>query len=119
MTAHFDAAVIGTGQAGPSLANRLTMAGKTVAVIERDRFGGTCVNTGCMPTKTMVASAYAAHMAARAADYGVVIEGRVSVDMKKVVARKNVVSRTAQGNIEKWLGSMKGCTVLRLSLIHI
>ena len=113
MTSHFDAAVIGTGQAGPPLANRLTGAGMTVAVIERGRFGGTCVNTGCMPTKTMVASAYAAHLAARAADYGVAIEGRVTVDMKKVVARKKLVSDTAQKGIESWLSSMPGCTVMR------
>jgi len=83
MTDRFDAAVIGTGQAGPPLANRLTQAGMTVAVIERGRFGGTCVNTGCTPTKTMVACAYAAHLAARAADYGVAIEGHMTVDMKK------------------------------------
>jgi len=113
MTSHFDAAIIGTGQAGPALANRLTGAGMTVAVIERGRFGGTCVNTGCMPTKTMVASAYAAHLVARAADYGVAIEGRVTIDMKKVVARKNLVSDTAQKNIETWLSSMPGCTVMR------
>src|SRR5215471_1261050 len=113
MVNRFDAAVIGTGQAGPSLANRLTRAGMTVAVIERSRFGGTCVNTGCMPTKTMVASAYAAHLASRAADYGVTIEGRVTTDMKKVVARKNLVSNTAQKNIESWLASMPGCTVMR------
>ena len=82
MPQHFDACIIGTGQAGPSLANRLTQAGMKVAVIERGRFGGTCVNTGCMPTKTLVASAYAARLAARAADYGVKIEGPVSIDMK-------------------------------------
>ena len=113
MAGHFDAAVIGTGQAGPPLANRLTGAGMTVAVIERGRFGGTCINTGCMPTKTMVASAYAAHLAAKAADYGIAIEGRVTVDMKKVIARKNLVSDTAQQNIESWLASMPGCTVIR------
>jgi pyruvate/2-oxoglutarate dehydrogenase complex dihydrolipoamide dehydrogenase (E3) component len=113
MTDRFDAVVIGTGQAGPSLANRLTRAGMTAAVIERGRFGGTCINTGCMPTKTMVASAYAAHLATRAADYGVAIEGRVTIDMKKVIARKNLVSDTAQKNIENWLSSMPGCTVMR------
>jgi pyruvate/2-oxoglutarate dehydrogenase complex dihydrolipoamide dehydrogenase (E3) component len=113
MISRFDAAVIGTGQAGPPLADRLTRAGMTVVVIERSRFGGTCVNTGCMPTKTMVASAYAAHLASRAADYGVTIEGRVTTDMKKVVARKNRVSNTAQKNIKSWLASMPGCTVMR------
>jgi len=113
MISRFDAAVIGTGQAGPSLANRLTRAGMTVAVIERSRFGGSCINTGCTPTKTMVASASAARLASRAADYGVTIEGRVTIGMKKVVARKNVVSNTAQKNIENWLASMPGCTVMR------
>ena len=67
MASHYDAAIIGTGQAGPSLANRLTQAGMKVAVLEQDRFGGTCVNNGCIPTKTLVASAYAAHIIARAA----------------------------------------------------
>jgi pyruvate/2-oxoglutarate dehydrogenase complex dihydrolipoamide dehydrogenase (E3) component len=113
MPTHYDAAVIGTGQAGPALTNRLSQAGMSVAVIERDRFGGTCVNTGCMPTKAMVASAYAAHLAARAADYGVVIEGRVRTDMKKVKARKDVVSDTAEKNIRTWLGGMKEVTVIR------
>src|SRR5262245_59632099 len=79
MSNSYDAAIIGTGQAGPALANRLTKAGMTVAVIERGRFGGTCVNTGCTPTKTMVASAYAARLAARAAEYGVVIDGHIGI----------------------------------------
>ncbi|MBS0233839.1 MAG: FAD-containing oxidoreductase [Proteobacteria bacterium] len=109
----FDAAIIGTGQAGPSLANRLTQAGWKVAVFERGRFGGTCVNNGCMPTKTMVASAYAAHMARRAEDYGVEIAGPITVDMKKVKARKDRVSDTASANIETWLKSMPGCTIFR------
>ena len=95
MATHYDAAIIGTGQAGPPLANRLTQAGMKVAVVERGHFGGTCVNNGCMPTKTLVASAYAAHLVARAADYGVTIEGRVGIDMKKVKARKDTVSATA------------------------
>ena len=113
MTQNFDAAIVGTGQAGPALANRLTQSGMTVAVIERGRFGGTCVNTGCMPTKTLVASAYAAHLAARAADYGVEIAGGIAVDMKKVKARKDAVSGTATKNIEAWLRSMPNCTVLQ------
>ena len=112
MPEQFDAAIIGTGQAGPSLANRLTQAGMKVVVIERGRFGGTCVNTGCMPTKTLVASAYAAHLVARAAEYGVAIEGRVGIDMKTVKARKDAVTGTATKNIEAWLRSMPGCTVL-------
>ena len=82
MTNQFDAIIIGTGQAGPFLAKRLAAAGMKVAIIERKLFGGTCVNTGCIPTKTMVASAYAAHMARRAADYGVAVDGSVSVDMR-------------------------------------
>src|ERR1700728_3976996 len=74
MTAQYDAIIIGTGQAGPSLAARLANAGRKVAIVERKLFGGTCVNTGCIPTKAMVASAYAAHLARRAADFGVAIE---------------------------------------------
>ena len=77
----FDAIVIGTGQAGPSLAARLSAAGMTVAIIERGKFGGTCVNTGCIPTKTLVASAYAAHVARRGAEYGFDVNGDVRVDM--------------------------------------
>jgi pyruvate/2-oxoglutarate dehydrogenase complex dihydrolipoamide dehydrogenase (E3) component len=113
MATHYDAAIIGTGQAGPSLANRLSKAGAKVAVIERARFGGTCVNTGCMPTKALVASAYAAHLAARAADYGVAIDGRIGIDMKRVKARKDTVSDTASRNIETWLRSMPNCTIIR------
>jgi pyruvate/2-oxoglutarate dehydrogenase complex dihydrolipoamide dehydrogenase (E3) component len=78
----YDAIIIGTGQAGPALAHRLANAGQTVAVVERKFFGGTCVNTGCTPTKTLVASAYAAHMARRAVDFGVKIPCEISVDMK-------------------------------------
>ena len=112
-TQQFDAIVIGAGQSGPSVAGRLTAAGMTVAVIERKHFGGTCVNTGCMPTKTLVASAYAAHLARRADDYGVTIGGPIGIDMKKVKARKDKVTLTSRGNIEAWLGGMKGCTVIR------
>ena len=111
MTEHYDAAIIGTGQAGPSLASRLSQAGWKVAVIERGRFGGICVNTGCMPTKTPVACAYAARPAARAAEYGVVIDGRVGIDMAKVKQRKDAVTGTATRNIEMWLRSMPGVTV--------
>jgi pyruvate/2-oxoglutarate dehydrogenase complex dihydrolipoamide dehydrogenase (E3) component len=113
VTTTFDAAIIGTGQAGPPLANQLTEAGMNVAVFERARFGGTCVNTGCMPTKTLVASAYAAHLARRANDYGIEINGSISVDMKKVKARKDRVSDTASASIESWLRSMPGCTVFQ------
>src|SRR5215468_10273016 len=86
-----DAIVIGTGQSGPSLARRLVAAGQKVAVIERKYFGGTCVNTGCTPTKTLVASAYAAFLARRAGDYGVTIGGPVGVDMRAVKARKDAI----------------------------
>ncbi|MGO9134522.1 MAG: FAD-containing oxidoreductase [Methylovirgula sp.] len=113
MAEHFDAIIIGAGQAGPALANRLTKAGKTVAFIERGRFGGTCVNTGCMPTKTMVASAYAAHLVARAADYGVMIDGKVTTDMARVKARKDKVANTASSNVENWLKGMERCTIYR------
>lgn len=109
---NFDAIIIGAGQAGPSLAGRLTSAGMTVAFIERKLFGGTCVNTGCMPTKTLVASAYAAHLARRAADFGIVLDGAVSVDLKKVKARADTVAANARKGVEKYLREMKGCTVL-------
>ena len=110
MTKHFDAIIIGAGQAGPSLAGRLTSAGKTVAFIERKHFGGTCVNTGCMPTKAMVASAYAAHLARRGADYGVTT-GPITIDFTRVMARKDTVRFTSRGNIENWLKGMENCTV--------
>jgi len=111
MSQSFDAIIIGAGQAGPSLADRLTQAGQRVAVIERKLFGGTCVNTGCMPTKTLVASAYLAHMAYRAADYGVILDAPPRIDMKKVKARADKVSQTSRGNVESWLRGMKGCSV--------
>jgi pyruvate/2-oxoglutarate dehydrogenase complex dihydrolipoamide dehydrogenase (E3) component len=107
----FDAIVIGAGQAGPPLVGRLTAAGQSVALIERHLFGGTCVNTGCMPTKTLVASAYAAHLARRAADFGVTIAGPVGVDMAKIRDRAATVSRNARTGLETWLGGMKGCTL--------
>src|SRR4026208_106616 len=110
MSVSFEAIIIGTGQAGPPLAHRLTAAGMKVAIIERGLFGGTCVNTGCIPTKTMVASAYAARMAARASEYGVEV-GTVRVDMKRVMARKDAVSKASRIGLEDWLRSMKNCTV--------
>ncbi len=112
MSRRFDTIVIGTGQAGPSLAARLAGAGRKVAIIERKRFGGTCVNNGCMPTKTLVASAYAAHLARRAADYGVMIDSPVRIDMKRVKARKDQVVNTATGNVEKWLKGTPNLTVI-------
>ena len=108
----FDAIIIGAGQAGPPLAGRLTAAGMTVALVERKLFGGTCVNTGCMPTKTLVASAYAAHLARRARDYGVGIGGAVTIDMPAVASRAHAVSTRAREGVEKWLRGMERCTVL-------
>ena len=111
MTEQFDAIIIGTGQAGPSLAARMTTEGLKTAIIERKLFGGTCVNVGCIPTKTLVASARAAYMARRGGDFGVVIDGEIHVDMKQVKARKDgVVSQSNQG-VTNWLKNMEGLTV--------
>ncbi|KZS72352.1 mercuric reductase [Mycobacterium kansasii] len=112
MTPRFDSIIVGAGQAGPSLAGRLTGAGQRVAVVERKLIGGTCVNNGCIPTKTLVASAHAAHVARRAAEYGVGT-GAVSVDMAKVKARKDGVMLNDRKAVEDWLESMDGCTVVR------
>src|SRR5271156_3939444 len=108
---NYDAIIIGTGQSGPALARRLVAAGRKVAIIERKLFGGTCVNTGCTPTKTLVASAYVAHVARRAADYGVRIEGSVNVDMKAVKARKDAVVAVFRNGVERSLKSLPGCAV--------
>ncbi|HUE89361.1 MAG TPA: mercuric reductase [Vicinamibacterales bacterium] len=108
-----DAIIIGAGQAGPPLAGRLTAAGMTVVLAERHLFGGTCVNTGCMPTKTLVASAYAAHLARRGADFGVVLDAPVRVDMPRVKARADAVTLKARSGVEKSLRSMNGCTVVQ------
>jgi len=107
----FDAIIIGTGQSGPPLARRLVAAGHKVAVIERKFFGGTCVNTGCTPTKTLIASAYAAHLARRASDYGVGIAGAIQVDMKAVKARKDAVVGVSRHAVEHSLKTLDGCTV--------
>jgi pyruvate/2-oxoglutarate dehydrogenase complex dihydrolipoamide dehydrogenase (E3) component len=111
MTRQFDAIIIGTGQAGPFLAHRLAAAGMKVAIVERKLFGGTCVNTGCIPTKAMVASAYAAHTAHRASDFGVLIDGRVSVDMRLVKARKDAISAESRIGTEQSLRQLENCTV--------
>jgi pyruvate/2-oxoglutarate dehydrogenase complex dihydrolipoamide dehydrogenase (E3) component len=103
MTTRFDAIIIGTGQAGPALAARLSNAGMKVAVTERKLFGGTCVNTGCIPTKTLVASAYAAHLARRAGEYGVDIAGPITADMKRVKARKDEISGRSNKGVEQWM----------------
>jgi pyruvate/2-oxoglutarate dehydrogenase complex dihydrolipoamide dehydrogenase (E3) component len=111
MATTYDAIIIGTGQAGPSLAVRLASTGMKVAIIERKRFGGTCVNTGCIPTKTLVASARAAHVARHAGDYGVRIDSSIDVDMKKVKERKDAVVRGSNEGVEKWLKSTEKLTV--------
>ncbi|HEU4871109.1 MAG TPA: FAD-containing oxidoreductase, partial [Pyrinomonadaceae bacterium] len=108
----FDAIIIGAGQAGPFLAQRLSEAGMTVAFVERKLFGGTCVNTGCTPTKTLVASAYAAHLARRAADYGVTLDGPVRVDLKKAKARADAVVAKSRAGVERRLRELAGCTVI-------
>ena len=111
MTEEYDAIIIGTGQAGPSLAARLTKEGMRAAIIERKLFGGTCVNVGCIPTKTLVASARAAYMARRAADFGVSIDGPITVDMKRVKARKDAVVRQSNEGVESWLKKMPNLSV--------
>jgi pyruvate/2-oxoglutarate dehydrogenase complex dihydrolipoamide dehydrogenase (E3) component len=103
--------VIGTGQSGPSLAHRLAKEGRRVAIAERKRFGGTCVNNGCIPTKSLIASARAAHVARRAADFGVVIEGPIRVDMKAVKARKDAIVRVSNEGVEEGLREAEGITV--------
>ncbi|GJF11009.1 mercuric reductase [Mycolicibacterium cyprinidarum] len=112
MTQRFHAIIVGAGQAGPPLAGRLTDAGQTVAVIERKLVGGTCVNYGCIPTKTLVASAHAAHVARRGAEFGV-DTGEITIDMAKVKARKDRISGGDREGLESWLGAMSGCTLIR------
>jgi pyruvate/2-oxoglutarate dehydrogenase complex dihydrolipoamide dehydrogenase (E3) component len=109
----FDAIIIGTGQAGPSLAARFAAAGMIVAIIERHKFGGTCVNTGCIPTKTLVASAYAAHVARRGDEYGFAVNGDVHVDMKRVKARKDEVAGRSNRGVEEWLRGLNNCMVIQ------
>ena len=109
----YDAIVIGTGQAGPSVAERFAKAGMRVAVIEQGSFGGTCVNNGCTPTKTLVASAYAAHLARRAADYGVQLGGAVTVDMARVKARKDALVERSTKSVEKWMRTLPNASVFR------
>src|SRR5438046_713887 len=111
MATKYDVIVIGTGQAGPSLAVRLAGTGMKVAIIERKRFGGTCVNNGCIPTKTLIASARTAHVARRAGDYGVTIRGSIAVDMKKVKMRKDGVVRQSSEGLEKWLRDTQNLTI--------
>lgn len=111
MVEKFDAIIIGTGQAGPSLAARMTQEGMKAAIIERKLFGGTCVNVGCIPTKTLIASARAAHMARRGMDFGIAIDGSIRVDMKHVKARKDRIVRQSNEGVTNWLKTMKNLTV--------
>jgi pyruvate/2-oxoglutarate dehydrogenase complex dihydrolipoamide dehydrogenase (E3) component len=111
MKTNLDAIVIGSGQSGPFLAVRMAAAGQRVAIIERGRFGGTCVNTGCIPTKTLVASAYAAHMTRRAAEFGVQLAGPICADMKRVRARKDEITGKSRSRVESWLRNTPNCTV--------
>src|SRR5688500_10485072 len=113
MATHFDALIIGTGQAGPALAARLAGAGMKVAVVEKHKFGGTCVNDGCTPTKAMVASAYAAHLARRAREYGVLLEGSPRVDMRRVKARKDAIVAKSSEGVEKWMEGLKDAKLYR------
>ena len=107
----YDAIIIGTGQAGPTLAVRLAGAGMKAAIVERKLFGGTCVNNGCIPTKALIASAHAAHIARRAAEYGVAIDGSIAIDMKKVKERKDAIVRRSSEGLENWLKSTENLTV--------
>ena len=109
----FDAIVVGGGQAGPPLAARLAAAGMKVALIERQHLGGTCVNTGCMPTKALVANAYAAHLARRAADYGVIIDAPIRIDFNKAMERARTITRNSRGNLEAWIGGLDKVTLIR------
>lgn len=113
MATHYDAIVIGTGQSGPSMAARLSGEGLKTAIIERKSFGGTCVNSGCTPTKALVASARAAYVARRADHFGVEIPGPVTVDMKKVKARKDEIVRASSRGVEGWLRGLENCTVFQ------
>ena len=113
MPTQYDAIVIGTGQAAPALANRLSREGLRVAVVERDRIGGTCVNVGCIPTKALVASARAAHMVRRGPEFGVMVEDAGRVDMKRVNARMKAISGQSSDNLTGWLEGMENVTVLR------
>ena len=113
MTTHYDAIVIGGGQAGPALADRLGRAGHKTALVERHLLGGTCVNVGCIPTKTLVGSARIAHYARDAARFGVDISAPVTVDMPRVKARKDEVAGESNANVEAWVGGMENVTLIR------
>ncbi len=111
MPLRYDAIVIGTGQAGPSLAERLAGAGRRVAVLERKRFGGTCVNVGCVPTKTLVASARAIYQATRGDEFGFTIPGPVRANMARIKARKDAIVRQSTEGVERWMRETPNVTV--------
>lgn len=112
MTAkQFDAIIVGAGQAGPSLAGRLAQTGRKVAIVERKLFGGTCVNTGCTPTKAIIASAYVAHKARTSGEYGIDVQGEIVADLKAIMARKDSILLKSRNSIESWLRGMENCTV--------
>ena len=113
MAQHFDALIIGAGQAGPPLAEQLGQNGQRTAIVERHLLGGTCVNVGCIPTKTLVGSARVADMARRAADFGVVVDGPVGVDMSKVKARKDEVAGASNAGVTAWIDGMENVSLLR------
>ncbi|GAB7523628.1 FAD-containing oxidoreductase [Paraburkholderia sp. 2C] len=111
MPQHFDAIVIGTGQGGSPLAVRLGKSGRKTAIVERELFGGTCVNVGCTPTKAYVASARAAHVARHAAAFGVHVSGDVTVDLAEVKARKDRIIGQSRTGVEKWLRTAPNVSV--------
>jgi pyruvate/2-oxoglutarate dehydrogenase complex dihydrolipoamide dehydrogenase (E3) component len=111
MEMNVDAIILGAGQAGPPLAVALANAGQKVALVERKYFGGTCVNTGCIPTKTLIANARAAHVVRKAGEFGL-STGDVRIDMRRVKARKDEVAGESRASVEKWLRDTKGCSVL-------
>jgi len=113
MTRKYDAIVVGTGQSGPPLAGRMNQEGLKVAIVERDRVGGTCVNTGCIPTKTLVGSAGVAALARRAAEFGIVIDGPVRADMREVKARKDRIAGESNRSVTTWLEGMENVDLIR------
>ena len=113
MSRKYDAIIIGTGQSGPSLAGRLNQEGLKTAIIERHLVGGTCVNVGCIPTKTLVGSARIAYLARDAARFGVSIEGDVSVDMQRVKARKDEIAGASSQGVTDWLEGMDNVDLVR------
>lgn len=109
----YDAIIIGTGQSGPALAGRLNQEGLKTAVIERKLIGGTCVNVGCTPTKTLVGSARVAYAAREAERFGISITGEISVDMRRVKARMDKIAGAANQGVTDWLEGMENVDLIR------